>query len=71
MSFPIVLDMNLCVEWIPFLAQAGWSTVHWSTVGDPRAEDTTIMAWAAAAGHAVFTHDLDFGTAIAGRPRRR
>ena len=34
-------------------------------VGHPRANDATIMAWASAHGHVVFTHDLDFGTALA------
>jgi predicted nuclease of predicted toxin-antitoxin system len=65
MSLRIVIDMNLSVEWIPLLEQAGWAAVHWSAVGDPRAEDATIMAWASAHQHAVFTHDLDFGTALA------
>jgi predicted nuclease of predicted toxin-antitoxin system len=65
MSLRIVVDMNLSVEWIPLLEQAGWTAVHWSAIGDPRAEDVTIMAWASSHGHAVFTHDLDFGTALA------
>ena len=65
MSVSIVVDMNLSVEWIPFLNQAGWPAVHWSDVGDPHAEDATIMAWALRAGRVVFTHDLDFGTALA------
>jgi predicted nuclease of predicted toxin-antitoxin system len=65
MSMPIVVDMNLSVEWIPLLERAGWPAVHWSGVGDPRADDTTIMGWALERGHAVFTHDLDFGTALA------
>lgn len=65
MSLRILVDMNLSVEWIPFLRQAGWSAVHWSAVGDPRADDATIMAWASAQEYAVFTHDLDFGTALA------
>ncbi len=65
MSLPIVVDMNLSVEWIPLLTQAGWPAVHWSEVGDPRAEDATIMAWALAQGRVVFTHDLDFGTTLA------
>jgi predicted nuclease of predicted toxin-antitoxin system len=65
MSVRIVVDMNLSVEWIPLLTQAGWHAVHWSQVGDPRAEDATIMAWALAEGCLVFTHDLDFGTALA------
>jgi predicted nuclease of predicted toxin-antitoxin system len=64
-NVPIVVDMNLSVEWVHLLTQAGWPSVHWSTIGDPRADDATIMAWALANGHAVFTHDLNFGTALA------
>jgi hypothetical protein len=37
MSVRLVIDMNLSVEWVAELAGAGWSAVHWSTVGDPRA----------------------------------
>ena len=40
-------------------------SVHWSTVGDPRAEDTEIMDYARASDYVVFTHDLDFGTILA------
>ena len=65
MSLRIVVDMNLSVEWIPLLEQAGWTAVHWSAIGDLRAEDVTIMAWASSHRHVVFTHDLDFGTALA------
>jgi predicted nuclease of predicted toxin-antitoxin system len=65
MSVQLVIDMNLSVEWVTELARHGWSAVHWSTVGDPRAEDTVIMAWALANGYVVFTHDLDFGTTLA------
>lgn len=65
MSVQLLVDMNLSVEWIVELAQHGWSAVHWSTVGDPRAEDSEIMAWALANGYVVFTHDLDFGTMLA------
>jgi len=65
MSLRMVVDMNLSAEWIPLLEQAGWTAVHWSAVGDPRADDPTIMAWAAANDHVVFTHDLDFGTTLA------
>jgi predicted nuclease of predicted toxin-antitoxin system len=65
MSVPIVVDMNLSVEWIPLLQHSGWPAVHWSAIGDPRADDATIMAWALAHGYAVFTHDMDFGTMLA------
>jgi predicted nuclease of predicted toxin-antitoxin system len=47
------------------LGQHGWNSVHWSTVGDVRAPDAEIMAWARHNRHIVFTHDLDFGTLLA------
>ncbi len=65
MSVKVLVDMNLSPEWAPVLQRQGWSAVHWSTVGDPRAADRTIMDWAAANGYIVFTHDLDFGTTLA------
>ena len=65
MSVQLVVDMNLSVEWIAELAKHGWSAVHWFSVGDPRADDSVIMAWALANGYVVFTHDLDFGTMLA------
>ena len=60
-----MIDMNLSVEWVAELGIHGWSAVHWSTVGDSRADDSAIMEWALANGHVVFTHDLDFGTMLA------
>ncbi len=42
-----------------------WHAVHWSDIGDIRASDAEIMAWAMAHGYVVFTHDLDFGTILA------
>ncbi len=65
MSVNVVIDMNLSVEWVAELTQRGWAAIHWSTVGDPRADDSVIMAWALANGYVVFTHDLDFGTMLA------
>jgi predicted nuclease of predicted toxin-antitoxin system len=65
MSVQLVVDMNLSVEWVAEFAKHGWSAVHWSTVGDPRADDSVIMAWALANGYVVYTHDLDFGTMLA------
>lgn len=59
MSVQIVVDMNLSVEWVAELGNHGWSAVHWSAVGDPRADDSVIMEWALANGFTVFTHDLD------------
>ena len=65
MSINILIDMNLSPDWVPVLVRHGWVAVHWSSVGDPRATDRTIMDWAVANGYVVFTHDLDFGTALA------
>ena len=57
--------MNLSPDWVPVLTSDEWSAVHWSTVGDPRASDHTIMDWAVEHGYVVFTHDLDFGAMLA------
>jgi predicted nuclease of predicted toxin-antitoxin system len=65
MSIRIVVDMNLSPDWATVLTRAGWPTVHWATIGDPRATDREIMDWALANDHVVFTHDLDFGTMLA------
>lgn len=65
MSVRLLVDVNLSPEWITELARHGHSAVHWSTVGDPRSDDSTIMAWARDNRYAVFTHDLDFGTLLA------
>ncbi len=65
MSVTVVVDMNLSPEWVPLVTEAGWQAIHWSDVGDPHAEDATIMVWARDQARAVFSHDLDFGTALA------
>ena len=65
MSVQLVVDMNLSAEWVTELAQHGWSAIHWSTVGNPRADDSVIMAWELTNGYVVFTHDLDFGAMLA------
>jgi len=61
----IVIDMNLSPDWCATLAAAGHEAVHWSQVGDPRAPDVTIMAWARDNNRIVLTHDLDFGALLA------
>ena len=65
MTTRLVVDMNLSPAWIQPLTAAGFSAVHWSTVGDPRAPDREIMAWALANDSIVVTHDLDFTTILA------
>ncbi len=61
----ILLDMNLSPDWTEVFAKHGITAVHWSSVGNPRAEDTELMDWARANNHILFTHDLDFGTMLA------
>lgn len=61
----LLVDMNLSPDWVVVLEQAGWETVHWSSTGNLRAADSEIMAWAKQNNRVVFTHDLDFGTALA------
>lgn len=65
MSVPLVVDMNLSIEWVAEFNRHGWTAVHWATVGDPSSDDSAIMAWAVTNGYVVFTHDLDFGTMLA------
>jgi len=65
MSIQILIDMNLSPDWVDDLREHGWTSVHWSAIGDPRASDREIMDWAQANGYVVFTHDLDFGTMLA------
>ncbi len=65
MSLAILVDVNLSPGWVDLLQLHGWTAVHWSAVGNIRATDQTIMAWALANKHIVFTHDLDFGTVLA------
>ena len=57
--------MNLSPQWVSALHRHGWQAVHWSDVGDPKADDRAVMDWAAARQYVVFTHDLDFGAMLA------
>ena len=61
----ILIDMNLSPDWVAAFAEQEIEAVHWSTIGDPRAEDPEIIEFARAGNYIVFTHDLDFGTILA------
>jgi predicted nuclease of predicted toxin-antitoxin system len=61
----LLVDMNLAPGWCDFLVSDGFEAVHWSTVGDLRAADSELMAWARQRGFVVFPHDLDFGVLLA------
>ena len=65
MTQQILIDTNLSPDWADWLTSQGWPAVHWSTVGDPKATDETLMAWAHGHQQVVFTHDLDFDTLLA------
>jgi predicted nuclease of predicted toxin-antitoxin system len=60
----LLVDMNLPPCWTETLRQSGWDAVHWQEIGNLRATDSEIMAWAKQNGYVVFTHDLDFGTLL-------
>ena len=61
----LLIDMNLPPEWVNVFVDNGLHAVHWNDIGDPRASDRTIMAWARENNYVVFTRDLDFGTLLA------
>ncbi|MBX9691450.1 MAG: DUF5615 family PIN-like protein [Cyanobacteria bacterium] len=61
----LLLDMNISPSWVSEFSQSGFETLHWSFVGDPKASDVAILAWAADNGYVVVTYDLDFGELIA------
>ena len=61
----LLVDMNLAPQWTSALAAAGHQAWHWAEVGDLRATDAEIMAWARSHDAVVLTHDLDFTTILA------
>jgi predicted nuclease of predicted toxin-antitoxin system len=65
MSLKILVDMNLSPDWVNWFDRNNWHAVHWSKIGDPKATDEVILAWARSNDYIVFTHDLDFGTLLA------
>jgi predicted nuclease of predicted toxin-antitoxin system len=61
----ILIDMNLSPDWVAAFATKNIESVHWSSIGNPRAEDTEVMEYARTHDYILFTHDLDFGTLLA------
>jgi predicted nuclease of predicted toxin-antitoxin system len=66
----LLLDMNLSPVWVTELGAQAHDVVHWSAVGDPRAPDAEILAWARAHDRIVVTHDLDFTAILASTSAR-
>lgn len=61
----ILIDMNLSPEWVDEFSHHGIEAIHWASVGKFDAPDVHLMEWARDNDYIVFTHDLDFGTALA------
>lgn len=61
----LLLDMNLSPKWARTLADKGFETTHWISIGAATASDPEIMAYARAHGYAVLTQDLDFSAILA------
>lgn len=61
----LLVDMNLSPNLLAALRTAGHETVHWSSIGDPGADDSEILNWARCNKHTVLTHNLDFGAILA------
>jgi predicted nuclease of predicted toxin-antitoxin system len=57
--------MNLSPAWVEYFTARNIESAHWSEIGDPKALDPEIMAFAKDNHHVVFTHDLDFGDILA------
>lgn len=61
----LLLDMNLSPRWVRTLADEGFETMHWISIGAATASDPEIMAYACTHGYVVLTQDLDFSTILA------
>jgi predicted nuclease of predicted toxin-antitoxin system len=61
----LLFDMNLSPILVDLMNNYGWESIHWSSVGDPKATDRTIMEWGLKNGCCVITNDLDFGDILA------
>lgn len=61
----VLIDMNLSPGWASYLCKRGFEAVHCSAVGDARAPDVALMAWAREHESVVLTRNLDFSTLLA------
>jgi len=61
----LLFDMNLSPGLVDLMGRSGWESIHWSSVGDPKAADRTIMEWGLKNGYCVITNDLDLGDILA------
>lgn len=61
----ILIDMNLSPDGVDEFAAHQINAIHWSSAGKFDAPDKNLIDWAKEHNHIIFTHDLDFGTALA------
>ena len=61
----LLVDMNLSPGWAAAVQAAGIEAIHWSSVGEAKAKDPEILAWARERGYVLVTHDLDPGAILA------
>jgi predicted nuclease of predicted toxin-antitoxin system len=61
----LVLDMNFDATRAEMIRSHGVDALHWSEVGDPRAVDPDVIAWARTNGCVVVTQDLGIATVLA------
>ena len=60
----LLLDMNIPLKYASLLKEKGLEVLHWSDVGNPRALDDHIMAYAKEHDFIVVTYDLDFSAIL-------
>ena len=61
----LLIDMNLSPQWVAFFKQNGIESVHWSSIGDGKDNDSLIFEYARNNNYIVFTNDVDFGIILA------
>ena len=61
----LLIDMNLTPRWVPFLQDAGYEVIHWSSAGAITAQDREICDYARRHAYVLMTNDLDFPQILA------
>jgi len=61
----LLVDMDLSPRWVSVFHMAGFVAEHWSDVGDVRASDSEVVAYARAHDYVVVTRDLGFSALLA------
>jgi len=60
-----IIDMDVSPRWVPVLHMAGFGAEHWSNVGDVRADDSEVVAYALAHDSVIITRDLGYSALLA------